>query len=234
MNVYEVSKDFNLENIVPFFQPIVDLRANVVWGYECLARLIDQGQNVFLPSDFLYLVDKERCYGELTRKIFRESAHYFRDVQVNWSINLTRRDILDAQILSFLEQYLQDYPNSHRVTVEIGGETVRQHPKQFKAFILLAKTLGLQILLDRICDAQDDLLKLLDFPIDGIKVSSDILLQWQLSPERLSELLVKADANDVAIIAEHIEDHQTLEAIQAMPVHYGQGFYISTPGPGDS
>ncbi|MFT7261300.1 MAG: EAL domain-containing protein (putative c-di-GMP-specific phosphodiesterase class I), partial [Glaciecola sp.] len=53
MQVTEVTDSFNLDNIVPFFQPIMDLKNNVVWSYECLARLLTFGQNSYLPTEFL-------------------------------------------------------------------------------------------------------------------------------------------------------------------------------------
>lgn len=232
MNVCEVSKDFKIENIIPFFQPIMDLRKNSVWGYECLARLIDEGQNVFLPSDFLYLIEEERCYGELTQKIFRESAHYFRHVQVNWSINLTERDIIDAQTLHFLQQYLLDYPNSHRVTLEVCADAVTQYPAQFKAFLLLGKTLDIRILVDRFKTPQSQVMAVLDYPIDGVKIASKALMEIGLDKRALNNLRQKAKDNEVAIVAEQIENGQTLQCIQAMHIDYGQGFYISSPGPG--
>lgn len=142
MHVCEVSSDYQLENVVPYFQPIMDLQKDVVWGYECLARLIDQGQQVYLPAEFLYLLQKDSCYGDLTRKIFHDSAQYFRNVQVNWSINITEKDVINPQTIGFLQHYLTDYPNAHRVMLEIGASTIFQHPAEFKAFILLGKTLG--------------------------------------------------------------------------------------------
>jgi len=43
MPIREISEDFSIEDIVPYFQPIVDLNSQGVWRYECLARLITQG-----------------------------------------------------------------------------------------------------------------------------------------------------------------------------------------------
>ena len=52
MPIREISENFSIEDIVPYFQPIVDLNSQGVWRYECLARLITQGDKTFLPSEF--------------------------------------------------------------------------------------------------------------------------------------------------------------------------------------
>jgi EAL domain-containing protein (putative c-di-GMP-specific phosphodiesterase class I) len=54
MQTTEVTDRFNLDNAVPFFQPIMDLKNNVVWSHECLARLLSFDQNSYLPTEFLF------------------------------------------------------------------------------------------------------------------------------------------------------------------------------------
>lgn len=230
MHVQEISQDFNLENVVPFFQPIMDLNRGGVWGYECLARLIYPGEHIFMPSDFLYLVEKNSCHGELTQKIFHESAQYFRERQVNWSINITEQDVLDPLTTVFLERSLRDYPNAHRITLEICTHTLFSFPEQFKTFLLLGKTLGIQILIDRFTQPAEQLPKVLDYPIDGVKVESAAIQKMMESqPENLREIITKAQGNDALLIAEHIESEAVLKAIQQIGIEYGQGFYFSQP-----
>ena len=51
MPIKEITESFSLDRIVPFFQPIMDLEGERVWRYECLARLIGEHQDTFLPND---------------------------------------------------------------------------------------------------------------------------------------------------------------------------------------
>lgn len=232
MKVCEVSKDFSLDNVVPFFQPIMDVQQNVVWGYECLARLIRSGEQTFLPADFLYLVEKESCFGALTQRIFHQSAEYFRHRQVNWSINITEKDVLNPNTTAFLERYLQDYPNAHRVTLELCAHTVKHHQEEFKAFLLLCKALDIQLIIDRFSGLTSYIENVLDYPIDGVKLDGSLIVQLCASEETrrlLTRICDKAKENDIAIIAEHIEDDRTYAAITALDIQYGQGFHISHP-----
>tara|TARA_B110000908_G_C10238611_1_gene444816 strand:- start:876 stop:1154 length:279 start_codon:yes stop_codon:yes gene_type:complete len=81
MQVTEVTDSFSLDNVVPFFQPIIDLKNDVVRSYKCLAQLLTLFQNRFLPRVFLFLVEKQQSVAQLTQAVFSRSASYFRDIK---------------------------------------------------------------------------------------------------------------------------------------------------------
>ena len=103
MQVTEVTESFNLNNVVPFFQPIMDLKNNSVWSYECLARLLTLDQNRFLPTEFLFLVERQQSVALLTQTLLSRSAIYFRDINMAWNINLSLADMTDLGTLNFLQ-----------------------------------------------------------------------------------------------------------------------------------
>ncbi len=232
MRVHAVSDDFCLDNVIPYFQPIIDVQQQTVWGYECLARLLKQGSQTFLPCDFLYLIDKNNGNAGLTQHIFHQSAEYFRHHQVNWGINISKDDVLDPATVTFLQSYLKDYPNAHRVTLEIQAKTALQYQQEFKAFLLISKALGIKVVVDHFGGVASSIEGMLEMPIDGIKIEAKLLIQLAShieSKQLLNTLLKKAKSNDVVVIAEHIEDAATLAAIDKLHIQFGQGFYISQP-----
>lgn len=232
MQVHEVGGAISLQNVVPFFQPIIDVQDNTVWSYECLARMLTDNQQTFLPSEFLYLIEKEQCVGHLTEHIFHLSAQYFRHQQVNWSINISEQDVLSPQTMKFLQDYLSDYPDAHRVTLEITAHTAVHQKSAFRTFLLVCKALGLKLVVDHFGGLASSIEDLLELPIDGIKIDGQLLVQLAATPESkslLSSIQKKARQNDVAIIAERIEDKDTMDGIRALKVRYGQGFHISHP-----
>ena len=101
MPIREVTDTFNLDDIVPYFQPIVDLGNQRVWRYECLARLITQNDKTFLPSEFLYLLERHNHVHQLTETMFCQSARYFEDVNIPWNINLNASDLSNETITKF-------------------------------------------------------------------------------------------------------------------------------------
>ena len=98
MPIREISEDFSIEDIVPYFQPIVDLNSQGVWRYECLARLITQGDKTFLPSEFLYLIEREQHVNSLAANMFVQCASYFHDLILTegaqWTLMSSRVSLL--------------------------------------------------------------------------------------------------------------------------------------------
>ncbi|UAA38519.1 EAL domain-containing protein [Paraneptunicella aestuarii] len=232
MQVQTVKGNFPLDSIVPFFQPIMDMSDNVVWSYECLARLVTQSEQTFLPSEFLHLVENQRCSSELTQRMFHHSAQYFRDRNTGWSINISERDVLDPLTTRFLSEYLSQYPNTKRVSLELMAETVTKYPKEFNAFLVACKDMDIKLVIDNFRNVSAGITDVLDMPIDGIKIEADILarmLKDKVSHRLLRNLRSKAQKNNIIVIAEHIEDQESLAAVTSLDIRYGQGFYFSKP-----
>jgi EAL domain-containing protein (putative c-di-GMP-specific phosphodiesterase class I) len=97
-----VTDSFNLDNVVPFLQPIMDLKNNAVWSYECLARRLTFDQNSCLATEFLFLVERQQSVAQLTQTVFSRSARYFRDINMAWNINLNLSNMTDSDTLKYL------------------------------------------------------------------------------------------------------------------------------------
>ena len=232
MRINEVIDGFDIDNIVPFFQPIIDLGNRSVIGYECLARLVTANEHMFLPSEFLNLVEKKQCFGQLAQHIFHLSAQYFHSINVGWSINISEQDIVDREFARFLVDQMSEYPNPRRVTLEIMASAVSEDCQKFEAFVDMCKQLGIQVFLDRFAGSSQNLSKMLALPIDGIKLDGALvkqLVESQHARELVASIVEHAKQNNIMLIAEHIEDNATLQAVKSLQVDYGQGFYFSHP-----
>lgn len=232
MYVEQVSKGFSLQNVVPFFQPIIDVSDSSVWRYEALARMLTAEQQSFTPSEFLYLIEKQRCHGALTEHIFHLSALYFRQHQVAWNINIAETDILDSHTITFLQRYLEENQCAHLVALELSTKTALQHAKAFRTFLLLCKTLGVTLVLDHFDGSLDQLDQLLELPVDGIKVPASKLQELLKSPsnaKRFIDIQHKADCNEIVFVSEYVESAELMSITKHFNIPYAQGFFISHP-----
>ncbi len=232
MLVKPIVKNFDLEHIVPYFQPVMDLQQNAVASYECLARLVSEDDQTFLPSDFLMIIERQQCQGQLTEVMLRRSAVYFRDINVPWSVNISQQDMVDAGFSKRLSELMQDYPNSRRVTLELTAATALNYPHEFKNFLLLCKAMDVRLMLDNFAGSKEELNQLLPLPLDGIKLSGALVGQLSTEPgiaEYIEEINRLASLSGVPVIAEHIEDDATLTAVKKIGIRYGQGFFFSYP-----
>lgn len=232
MQVTEVTESFSLDSVVPFFQPIMDLKHNTVWSYECLARLMTLDEQAYLPSEFLYLVERHDLVAELTQTIFNRSANYFRDINMAWNINVSLSDISNPSIHQFLYSELSSYPNPQRISVEITAQNALAEQAKFNEFAQMCNSLGVKIVIDHFDQNTTNLLVILSLPISAIKVSGQFFEQAIQQPgtAKLAKVLMAhCEDNDVVVIAEHIEQKSTLDAVTSLDIKYAQGFYFSQP-----
>ncbi|WP_416306414.1 EAL domain-containing protein [Neptunicella sp. SCSIO 80796] len=232
MHISDVVDGFDIDNIVPYFQPILNLADHSVISYECLARLVTSNDQMFLPSEFLTLVEKEQCFGELAQHIFHLSAQYFHDINMGWSINISEHDIQDQEFINFLVNHLEGYPNPQRVTLEVVAATAIKHRQAFLKFVEICQSLKIKVFLDRFAATSSNYRQILQLPIDGIKLDGALVKQFptnQQAKDFAIHLLEQAKINHIQVIAEHIEDKATLMAVKALNVNYGQGYYFSHP-----
>jgi len=232
MQVTEVTDSFNLDNVVPFFQPIMDLKNDAVWSYECLARLLTIDQNIFLPTEFLFLVERQQSVAQLTQTVFSRSASYFRDINMAWNINLSLSDMSDSETLHFLQSQLVDYPNPKRISIEITAQNALLESAKFSDFSEICNALGINIVIDNFDQQECDLQAILSLPISAIKVSAilfDRVASDSTTADFVKRLISMATKNEIKVIAERIERQETLEVVKKLGVNYAQGFYFSQP-----
>lgn len=232
MQVTEVTDSFNLDNVVPFFQPIMDLKNNVVWSYECLARLLTLDQNSYLPTEFLFLVERQQSVAQLTQIVLSRSASYFRDINMAWNINLSLSDMTDSDTLKYLQSQLEYYPNPKRISIEITAQNALLESAKFSKFSGICKALGINIVIDNFDQQECDLQAILSLPISAIKVSATLF--DKVANDAVTEKFVKrliniAASNKIIVIAERIEHEETLEVVKQLGIKYAQGFYFSQP-----
>ena len=234
MPIREITDSYTLESIVPYFQPIVDIRSEIVWRYECLARLVTPEQRVFLPSDFLYLIERNNHIHQLAEMMFCKSAVYFEESNTPWNINLDASDLNNEELLNSLITQLANYPNPSRVCVEVSADVASHHYETLKRFIDKSMHSGMGVFIDNLGKSSGNVRKLMSLPIRGVKLDGGLLRRLDHSEEIEDFILSICDlakTRHMSIVAEHVEDADTLEKVMQLPVQYAQGFVFCEPAP---
>jgi EAL domain-containing protein (putative c-di-GMP-specific phosphodiesterase class I) len=232
MQVAEVTEQFNIDNVVPFFQPIMDLNHNAVSSYECLARLISFEQRAFLPSDFLHLIERKDLAAELTQTIFNRSANYFRHINTAWNVNVSLSDMSDVGIANFFKAQVSQYPNPQRISIEVTAANALHNKQVFEAFSTMCFELGMKVVIDHLSGQLDEIEYLLSFPISAMKLSAQLFVDAAHDTDlehNLISYLALAKMKGILVIAEHVENQKMLSCLTKFNVSYAQGFYFSQP-----
>lgn len=220
-----------LGDIVPFYQPIFALSSQRVDRFECLARLLYSNQQIVLPNEFLYIIERSHNTREMTTRILELSRAYCGPRQISWSINLFASDLEDKILIANIADASK--------TLAKGLCGLELHFECIKANLLVLTKLrqqlpNLHITVDEVDECSDTLYAVISSGVDAIKVKASLITEYVQTVQ--GRQLIKGfkehcKQHNCKLIAEHIEDKETLMAVKNMDIIYGQGFYLSHPVP---
>jgi len=204
----------------------MNLQNNRVWRYECLARLLGDKEHIFLPSEFLTIVEQKNWNAELTHHIYEQSRRYCVHRNMPWSINLSESDLRNDALIAWLIHSHQN-ATSRLFGIEMSHDTLQKH---FPVMIhLREKCPNLAIIIDDVSTSSEVLEQALQQDIQAVKLCGRLINCENVDETSLTELVYLCKQHSTRLVAEHIENKETLKLVLSLGIDYGQGFYLSSP-----
>lgn len=227
----KIKKALDEDKIVPYFQPIYNLKTNKIEKYEALVRLID-GNNVISPYYFLDISKKSKQYLQLTKTMIQKTFDYFRDKDFEFSINLTFEDIKSEYISSFIIELLKEYKIGHRVVFEIVESEEIDNFRKINEFFVTIREYGCKIAIDDFGSGYSNFEYLAKLNVDYIKIDGSLIKDILInkSSQNIVSMLVNfAKGQKVKTIAEFVYNKDILNKVRELGIDYVQGYYIKEP-----
>ena len=221
------------------YQPQQCLKTNRMIGAEVLLRW---NRNPKLgsvsPMVFIPLAEQIGFVDELTNWVLDRSLNAFLPMQekfkqFNLSINLSAvslgRDDLVDHIANSIDLWRVPPQN---LTLEITETAMLDTPDKTREILRQLKSLGIKISIDDFGTGYSSLAYLNNLPIDELKI--DKCFTQKLATNENNQRIVKtilslANNFGLEVVAEGIEDLETLELLQAYGCQRGQGYFIARP-----
>ncbi|MBV7378963.1 putative bifunctional diguanylate cyclase/phosphodiesterase [Maritimibacter dapengensis] len=229
--------------LVPHFQPIVDLATGTRYGFEVLARWSDPARGLLHPKNFSSVFSTPELAEKLTRAIVSKSLSGFRErvpmenrAREILSINLGTPDLIKREFIFEMQHLIDeaglDWKN---ITFEV-TETTMLGAEYGPVFRNLSeiRSRGAQVALDDFGTGFGGLLHLREWPIDMIKIDRRFVTDLDDRPVSRAipaALIDMAKALGLKIVAEGIETGESLQILRAMGCDFGQGFHFDRPAP---
>ena len=221
------------DNIIVYFQPLVNNETMNVDKYECLVRMIDE-EKVIAPFFFLEVSKKANQYRNITKIVIDKSFREFKDLPFEFSINVSYEDIEDKNFLNFIKYKLKQYDVAKRVVWEIlEDESVKSYDVLFD-FIKEVKSLGCKVAIDDFGSGYSNFEHLLKMDVDYLKIDASLVKYIATDPNSFKVVKTIVDfANSLNLktIAEFVENEEILKITQELGVNFSQGYHFSAPLP---
>lgn len=242
LKVYRMikSKDLiyilNNKQLKTYFQPIVDIKKNEIYAYECLSRGIREDGSLMgshlifktaTKNDLLYYLDREARETALISAIAN-------NINKKIFINFVPTSIYNPE--TCLEDTL-DWVNKlglnpYNIVFEVIETENIVDIDYLKTFLDEYRKKGFEIALDDIGSGYSSLSLLADLKPDYVKVDMGIIRD--IDKNQFKQTIFKAlsyisKENNIKLLAEGVETKEELDFCIAEGVDYVQGFYFAKP-----
>ncbi len=228
--------------IVPYYQPILDLTTGMVTGAEALARWHHPTRGVLQPAAFLGLVADAGLMGPFTMdvldKAFVQLAHwsmsgYELGVSVNISAISLRDDELPNKIGALITQR-KVHPG--RITLEITEDSFIADPEQALLVLERLRSLGVELSIDDFGTGFSSLTYIRRLPVSELKLDRTFLTGAPQDKRAVSIIRSTVDlahSLGLRIVAEGIENLDALELVDDLGCDAAQGYLMGRPAPAE-
>ena len=229
-NKAKLALDFDL--LIPYYQPIINIKTGNVEKYECLARIIHEDK----PISPFHFIEPARIAGmvtDITRRMILKAFEKFSGSDKEFSINITDDDFKEEYLVEYLQQSCEKFNiNPAQVVLEVlenisdydAGHAISQVDK--------LKSIGFQIAIDDFGAESSNFARVQKLQIDYIKIDGAFIKD--ISQNYNSLIIVKtiifyAKFSNVKTIAEFVHDEETYEIVKELGIDYVQGYYFYEP-----
>jgi diguanylate cyclase (GGDEF)-like protein len=226
------------EQFVLYFQPKVDLKNLQVTGVEALVRWNHPREDLLLPDTFVPLLEQTGMIRSLTPWVLNESLRQGQQLQdqglpITISMNLSVRDLQDPYLAeAFAEQLAALQISPRWLELEITESAVMTEPERALEVLARLSAMGLRIAIDDFGTGYSSLSYLKKLPVNTIKIDKSFVIGMERDENDAAIVRTSVDLAHnlkLEVVAEGVENEETLKRLSELGCDTAQGHYISRP-----
>jgi diguanylate cyclase (GGDEF)-like protein len=225
------------DELVPYFQPIVDVGSGKLLALEALIRWHQPDGRVIAPGQFLPALEGLRLIGRLdlymlsrVAEILALPAHaHWPPVHVNCSSYSITRPEFAEEVLALLARH---NVAASRICLELTEGALVAEPELARRTMQQLADNGMSVVLDDFGAGFSSLSYVHQYQFQGLKIDKSFILE--LTRSSRSRAIVRAivrmaESLGLSVVAEGVEDAATLALLQEMGAGQAQGYYFARP-----
>ncbi|MFZ2509448.1 MAG: EAL domain-containing protein [Steroidobacteraceae bacterium] len=220
------------------YQPKVAIATRRVTGVEALVRWTHPKLGPVSPAEFVPLCEQTGGSRQLTdwvlRAAIRQMSEWRRDnISLDVAINLSAGDIVDAGFGDVILRLLAEYRvASTSLVLEITESAMMRDPVTAAGNMELLRVAGVRFSIDDFGTGYSSLSQLRKLPVDELKIDRSFVSRAHLDADDASIVSSTIELGHnlgLKVVAEGVEEADTLLMLHELGCDYAQGFVISRP-----
>lgn len=233
----KVMKAITQKDLIPYFQPKIDLASNSVTGFEILARHVGEPDGA-APIHYLDAVEKYGLSIDFLCTMISQTGQLMADWPaaeraLELSFNLTPLAVQDSALPDRLLACVTDSGlEPKQITFEITENHLLDCTAKSLEVLSLMRLYGFGLSIDDFGTGATSIEQLRKFPFTELKIDGHFLMTSE--SDAFSRLTVETSAKlaemlDMKVVAEGVETQAALDFAKQSGAHEVQGFYFARP-----
>lgn len=226
--------------LVVHYQPKADLSSASVTSVEALVRWQHPEHGLLAPAEFVPMAEQTDLIRPLTLFVLDEALQQASEweemgLDLGVAVNLAMPNLLDSRLPDDVAKALAKTKVSpRRLTLEITENAVMIDPVRVTDVLRRLRSLGVGLSLDDFGTGHSSLAYLKELAIDELKIDRSFVQDMAQDGQNAAivrSTIELAHAMGLRVVAEGVEDADTLFELKTMGADIAQGFYLSRPVP---
>lgn len=241
--VAELERAITNGELVPYYQPIVDIRSGQLRGAEVLVRWRKPDGTLVYPGSFIPLAESSGLIRAMTRDLMRRvcveaGPALGRRPGLKVSFNFAGKLFSDESIVKDVRNIFSNSPiKLTQVVLEVTERDPIENFTETRQIIAALQALGVRIAIDDVGTGHSGLSYMLKLGVDIIKIDKmfvDALVTDRNSTTIVETLVDLAHNMRMDVVAEGVENFEQVVHLRELGVRSAQGYVFAPPLPGSA
>jgi PAS domain S-box-containing protein len=239
-NILEVRAAVENDELVPCFQPWVELRTGRLAGFEVLARWKPPEHSLVLPENFIALAEEDGRIGQLMEQILRKAclSGCHLPAPLRLAVNVSPVQLLDLSLPDQIRRAAEQsgFP-TNRLTIEITETALANDLGKAQQIARELKGMGCRLALDDFGTGYSSLGHLQALPFDELKINRSFvenMTKTRESRKIVAAIIGLGNSLDLKTIAEGVETEEQADMLLWLGCELGQGWLYGRPTTADT
>jgi diguanylate cyclase (GGDEF)-like protein/PAS domain S-box-containing protein len=229
--------------LIVYYQPLVDLRSGRIDGVEALVRWMHPELGLVGPSEFIPIAEATGLIVPIGPWVLRTACAQLRawqlrgHIDLSVSVNLSARQFQHPRLADEIRAALEDTGLDPRcLDLEITETSAMQNAELTTSILQDIKSLGVRISIDDFGIGYSSLSYLKRLPINTLKIDQSFVRDITTDPDDAAiarAVIAMAHSLKLKVVAEGVETAEQLAFLSAHRCDKMQGYYFSQPLPAE-
>ncbi|HXG57709.1 MAG TPA: EAL domain-containing protein [Thermoanaerobaculia bacterium] len=229
------------DELVLFYQPVVNVRTRSIVGLEALIRWKHPDLGLLSPAHFISVAELSGLIIPIGEWVLRSACRQLRswhrkiDPALTMSVNLSALQFSQPDLVDLIRSVIDDTGiPSASLQLEITESNAMQNAENTIHTLRELKSLGVRIAMDDFGTGYSSLNYLKRFPIDTLKLDQSFVKDIASDPRDAGiagAVVTMAHTLSLDVVAEGVETEEQLEFLLRQRCETIQGYLFSAPVP---